>query len=290
MGLGAAGTAAAIGAAGAAASAGSSLASSSNAAGATKSAAAAQTAASNSALAQQSAQFAYSQGNELPYIGAGQVAQQGQNALLQQYEPVVDNLQNQLIGLGSSATAQNFLEQTPGYAFTLQQGLKSTANAAAARGLGVSGAALKGAANYATGLANSTYQSDYADASNNLTQANNTFQGLFGDYGSQASLGENAAVGAGNQGQAASNNTSSLLTSQGNAQAASSIAQGNAATSGATGISTALQGYQNNQLLQNYLGTSGSQYGGGAGTPGGSTGGTFTQSAGNSLTGSGIFN
>lgn len=264
MGLGAAGTAAAIGAAGAAASAGSSLASSSNAAGATKSAAAAQTAASNSALAQQQAQFAYSQGNELPYIGAGQVAQQGQNALLQQYEPVVDNLQNQLIGLGSSATAQNFLEQTPGYAFTLQQGLKSTANAAAARGLGVSGAALKGAANYATGLANSTYQSDYADASNNLTQANNTFQGLFGDYGSQASLGENASVGAGNQGQQASNNTSNLLTGEGNSVASSQIAGANALTSGVNGVTNSLTGALNNPAVTNYLASlsgNGSQYG-----------------------------
>ncbi len=250
----------------------------------------AQQAASNSALAQQQAQFTYNQTLEQPYIGAGQVAQQSQNDLFQQYEPIVDNLQNQLLGLGDSQTAQAFLEQTPGYQFNLTQGLKATQNAAAARGLGVSGAAMKGAASYATGLANSTYQQQYSNASNNLTQANNTFQGLFGDYGSQASLGENAAVGAGNQGQAASNNTSNLLTSQGNAQAASSIAQGNAATSGATGISTALQGYQNNQLLQNYLGTSGSQYGGGAGTPGDSTGGTFTQSAGNSLTGSGIFN
>ena len=249
----------------------------------------AQQASTNEALAQQQSQFAYNQTLEQPYIGAGQVAQQSQNNLLQQYEPLVDNLQNQLLGLGSSSTAQNFLADTPGYQFTLTQGLKATQNAAAARGLGVSGAALKGASNYATGLADSTYQQQYNNASNNLTQANNTFQGLFGDYGTQASLGENAAVGAGNQGQAASTNNSNLLTSEGNAQAASSIAQGNAATSGATGIGTALQGAQNNLLLQNYLGTSGSQYGGGAGTPGGSTGGTFTQSAGNSLTGSGIF-
>ena len=256
---------------------------------ASSSAAKSQTAASNSALAQQAAQFAYSQGQELPYIGAGEVAQQSQNDLLQQYEPEVDNLQNQLLGLGSSSTAQNFLEQTPGYAFTLQQGLKSTANAAAARGLGVSGAALKGAASYATGLANSTYQSDYADASNNLTQANSTFQNLFGDYGSQASLGENAAVGAGSQGQAASNNTSSLLTGEGNAQASGTVGSANALSTGLGGVSNAVQGYNSNLLLQNYLGTSGSQYGGGAGTPGGSTGGTFTQSAGNSLTGSGIF-
>jgi hypothetical protein len=55
------------------------------------------------------------------------------------------------------------LEATPGYQFTLQQGLESTQNSAAARGLGNSGAALKGAATYATGLANQTYQNQFQD-------------------------------------------------------------------------------------------------------------------------------
>src|SRR5215831_15810880 len=57
---------------------------------------------------------------------------------------------------GTETLAQ--LEATPGYQFILDQGLKSTQNAVAARGLGVSGAAIKGAANYATGLAQNTYQ------------------------------------------------------------------------------------------------------------------------------------
>jgi len=52
---------------------------------------------------------------------------------------------------------QEELEKTPGYQFTQYQGLKSVQNSAAARGLGVSGAALKGAAAFATGLASSTY-------------------------------------------------------------------------------------------------------------------------------------
>jgi hypothetical protein len=53
------------------------------------------------------------------------------------------------------------LEQTPGYQFTRDQGLKMTQSAAAARGLGVSGASLKGAATYATGLANTTYKDQF---------------------------------------------------------------------------------------------------------------------------------
>lgn len=53
------------------------------------------------------------------------------------------------------------LEATPGYQFTKQQGLKAVQNSAAARGLGVSGAALKGAATFATGLSDQTYNTRF---------------------------------------------------------------------------------------------------------------------------------
>src|SRR5664279_5795582 len=56
------------------------------------------------------------------------------------------------------------LEKTPGYQFQLGQGLAATQNSAAARGLGVSGSALKGAATFATGLADSNYQNQFANA------------------------------------------------------------------------------------------------------------------------------
>lgn len=45
------------------------------------------------------------------------------------------------------------LQKLPGYQFQLDQGLKATQNSYAAQGLGASGAAVKGAANYAEGLA-----------------------------------------------------------------------------------------------------------------------------------------
>src|SRR5882757_10993251 len=50
---------------------------------------------------------------------------------------------------------QATLEKTPGYQFNLTQGQRAVTNSAAARGLGTSGAALKGAATFATGLADS---------------------------------------------------------------------------------------------------------------------------------------
>ena len=187
---------------------GGSLINSSSAAAGSK----AQQASTNEALAQQAAQYAYSQGNELPYIQNGDNAQTVQNALIGSYGSTVTPYFNQLANLGNGATAQATLAQTPGYQFALNQGLAATANAAAARGLGVSGAALKGATTYATGLADNTYQQQYGSALNTYNAAQNAFGGLNNALSGEASLGENAAVGAGSQGQAASNNTSNLLT------------------------------------------------------------------------------
>ena len=72
---------------------------------------------------------------------------------------VVPTAQNNAVVPGRMDQAT--LEQTPGYQFALSQGLQATQNSAAARGLGVSGAALKGAATFATGLADNTYQQQF---------------------------------------------------------------------------------------------------------------------------------
>ena len=136
------------------------------------------------------------------------------------------------------------LEATPGYQFQLQQGLKQTQSAAAARGLGVSGASLKGAAEYVTGLADKNYQNQFANAQtrfkdvldlstgqqNQLTNQYNRLSGL-------AIIGANAAAGLGTQGTTAAANAGNALQTAGQAQAA-----------GVTGASNAL-----NQGVQNYL-------------------------------------
>lgn len=75
----------------------------------------------------------------------------------------------------SSALNNNFsfnpsdLQNSPGYQFQLQQGLAQNKNAMAAMGLGNSGAAMKGATNYATGLAGTYFNTAY-------NQALNTYQ------------------------------------------------------------------------------------------------------------------
>lgn len=84
-------------------------------------------------------------GDLTPYIQGGDLAMPQVNALLQ------------------GGNMQDTLRRMPGYQFSLDQGLKATQAAAAARGLGVSGAALKGAATYATGLADNTYQQMFKD-------------------------------------------------------------------------------------------------------------------------------
>lgn len=79
---------------------------------------------------------------------------------------------------------QQQLEQTPGYQFTLQQGLKAVNNSNSAVGWGLSGAGQKGIAQYATGLADQTYQQQFNNAlqgyqtnfNNNLSGYQTNFQ------------------------------------------------------------------------------------------------------------------
>jgi hypothetical protein len=136
------------------------------------------------------------------------------------------------------------LEQTPGYQFARAQGLKATQSAAAARGLGVSGAAMKGAAEYATGLANKTYLDQFNVAQqrftdyinlNTMQQANVTNQ--FGRYKDVATIGANAAAGLGTQGTSAASTAGNYLNQAGLASAA-----------GAQGVTSALTGAANNYL------------------------------------------
>lgn len=131
------------------------------------------------------------------------------------------------------------LEQTPGYQFNLSQGLKSVNNALGARGLLNSGAVMKGASTYATGLADSTYQNQF---NMDQTQKQNIYNRLSGVAG----LGENAAAQVGNYGTQTAANQAQTTIGAGNASAAASIAAGNA-ISGAG--SSAVNGLLMNKLL-----------------------------------------
>lgn len=273
---------AAIGAVGAVAAAGIGAAASSSAAGA-------QSKAAGNAAAQNLAQFQLGYNTLNPYVQLGnnaynQLTNDNGGGDLYNYanyrSPYLSqagqNVPGQINLPGApQPMTQAQLEQTPGYQFNLSQGLKATQSAAAAKGLGVSGAALKGAATYATGLADSTYQNQFANAQQiysdlfqNAQQGFNNQQQRYGDFlnlGSQdmanrqnqinallnsAGIGENAAAAVGNQGVQSAANTGNFLTQAGNAQAAGAVGVGNALSGG---ISNAINQYQQYNLLNGLL-------------------------------------
>ena len=179
--------------------AGATLVGSSIQAGAAQSAASTQAAAENQATAAQEGIYNQNAANLQPYISQG-------TGLI----PEINALEG--VG-GNTASIQNTLQQLPGYQFANTQGLKSVQNSATARGLGVSGAAEKGAASYSTGLANQYY--------NNLLQGLQTTEQTGANAGSAL-----AGVGA--------------TTGQG--IAGTTVGAGNALAQGTTGAANALAG------------------------------------------------
>jgi hypothetical protein len=116
---------------------------------------------------------------------------------------------------------QAALEKTPGYQFTKDQGLKAVQNSAAARGLGVSGAALKGAASFTTGLANQTYKDQFALENTNRQNAFDRLMGL-------VTVGGNAAAQTATIGNKAATTQAGVNTATGQGVAANTIGGGNA--------------------------------------------------------------
>lgn len=158
------------------------------------------------------------QANEQPFINAGQSAL-GQLQTLTGTNPGGNPLTAPLTAPFQPTQAQ--LEATPGYQFTLGQGLKSTQNSYAAQGLANSGSALKGAAQFATGLADTTYQQQFGNYLTQNAQIANILQ-------NQVNTGAGAAGTTGQLTNQAAANIGSNAIGAGNAQAAASIASGNA--------------------------------------------------------------
>jgi hypothetical protein len=124
------------------------------------------------------------------------------------------------------------VDQTPGYQFTLQQGLKALNNQNSAQGLGQSGAQQKGLLSYATGLADNTYQQQYANALQQYTTNYGVASDMAGRLGGLASLGQNAAAGVGNAGIQSANNAGNYLTQGVNAAASGQVGSANAISGG----------------------------------------------------------
>lgn len=181
-------------------------------------------AAQNAANLQQS-QYQQTRSDLAPYRDAGAAALGKYNALL---------------GVGGDPSQiQKTLSTLPGYQFTLNQGLMAVQNSAAARGLGSSGAAMRGAADYASGLADSRYN-EY------LNQLYNA-----------SAMGQNAAAQTGTFGQAAAQGAGNALIGGTNAQAAAQVGGTNALVGG---LQTAANAYGQSQMFNALQAKSGGVY------------------------------
>jgi hypothetical protein len=212
-------------------------------ASATNAATAAAARSADQALQFQRETTARNQGVQDPFIQAGTGALATQGAQQDQYYQNLAPYENALAAAMPGQMTQAQLEQTPGYQFQLAQGLQATQNSAAARGLGVSGAALRGAADYATGLANSNYQQQFANQQQiygnyqtQLSNQKNILDTAFNQNATRIGVGENAATGSGTQGQLGATNAGNISTGLGGAQVAGSIASGNALSGGVNSL------------------------------------------------------
>jgi hypothetical protein len=235
--------------------AGSSLFGSSNAANAQREAAAASAAAQREAadksIAAQREMFDIGRADLTPYREGGNVAQ---NQLMT------------LLGIGGDQNAQGYgkyardfgmsdFTTDPGYQFRLEQGMNALNRSAAARGMGMSGANIKGATEYGQNLGSQEYQNAF-----NRYQTNRAAQldPLFKLY----SGGQASAAGSAAQAGALGSNLGNTYTNLGQGIAQAEVAGGNAQASGylnqANAVTNALnQGmssYAQNQYMNN-LGT-----------------------------------
>ncbi len=192
--------------------------------GAAKSAANAQTQAANDANATQERIFQEQTALQEPFRQAGIT---GQNRLMQ------------LLGLGTNDNSPDFgkyakdfgmsdFQADPGYDFRFKEGLKALNNSMAAKGLGVSGAGIKGAQQYGQGLASQEYQNAFNRYQVNRANQINPLQSLAG----QAQSSANTLTGAaGQMGQQIGENQLQA----GNARASGYIGSSNALTNALSG-------------------------------------------------------
>lgn len=168
-----------------------------------------------------------------PMAGGGAAAPGADMGYLQQFG---------IPGLTFQPT-QAQLEATPGYQFDLSQGMRAVENSAAAKGLGMSGAALKGAARYATGLADKTLLTQQGIFQQNLGNVLNPLMTMYGS-------GQSAANQTGALGSQYSQGISGSLMGAGNAQAAGTMGAANALASGVTGLGNNAMNYMMFNQLQ----------------------------------------
>src|SRR3990167_223531 len=172
-----------------------------------------QSEAAQAAAGVSSRQFEQTRADVRPFTIAGQDATAALHALFG-LGPGQNALESALLKpFGGDQAA---LEATPGYQFTRSQGLKAVHNAAAAKGLGSSGQALRGAAEFATGLADQTFGSQFDRYQSQQQNIVNRLMQLIG-------TGANTGVQTGAIGVQGAANIGSNIVGAGTAQAAGQV-------------------------------------------------------------------
>lgn len=191
------------------------------------------------ALQFQEGVYSDTQANQAPFVQAGQSS-------IQQLMAAIGAGK---YGPGSTGAAPTFTtptladaQQTPGYAFTQQQGELGIERGAAAAGGAFTGGTLKSLASFDTGLADSTYNDVFSRALQGYGASMGTYQANlaaqaqgFNQLSAVAGLGENAAANLSNSGAQASTTVGNTLTNIGNAQAAGTVGSANSLIGGITG-------------------------------------------------------
>ena len=181
---------------------------------ASSNAAGGQVAASNRTADMQQGMYDQNQKNLQPYMQGGNVA--------------LSSLSGKLAdgSLGGQFSNADFLaNKDPGYQFQLDQGNQALQSSQAAGNGVLSGSALKGLINYNQGMASTGYQNAYQRW---LGQQQNTY----GQLNGVATLGENAAAGAGATGASYANTIGNTITGGANAAASGIVGSSNALSSG----------------------------------------------------------
>jgi hypothetical protein len=229
---------------------GASLLGSSNAANAQKEAAAqsaaAQREAADKSIAAQREMFDIGRADLAPYREGGTTAQ---NQLMT------------LLGIGGDQNAQGYgryakdfgmsdFTTDPGYQFRLEQGMKALNASAAAKGMGMSGANIKGATEYGQNLGSQEYQNAFNRYQTNRTAQLAPLQSLYAG-------GQAAAAGSAAQAQNLGQNLGQTYTGLGQGLGQAAVAGGNAQASGylnsANAVTNALNQGMSSYTMNNYL-------------------------------------
>lgn len=189
------------------------------------------------------------------------------NGYTDQAEGVQNTASNNLTNLANNGITQQSIEATPGWSAINNLGQQAVTNSAAARGLANSGAAMKGAADYATTQADQTYQNLYSDQINSNNALLNAGTGyLATNEANQGNISntwnrENALLGYGSNAASASannaTNTASLSAQAALAGVGASMAgttsMANSLTNGLTSLGNQASSYGSNYLTYKNL-------------------------------------